>query len=29
VELPLKAGDEIEVGEKTVIRVLEAPDNHA
>lgn len=25
VEVPLKAGDEIEVGERTVIRVLEAP----
>lgn len=29
VEVPLKAGDEIEVGEITLIRVLEAPDPHA
>ncbi len=29
VEAPLKTGDEIEVGEKTVIRVLEAPEADA
>jgi pSer/pThr/pTyr-binding forkhead associated (FHA) protein len=28
-EVPLKAGDEIEVGELTVIRVLEAPNPNA
>lgn len=29
VEVPLKAGDEIEVGEVSLIRVLEAPDRNA
>jgi hypothetical protein len=29
VEVPLKPGDEIELGEQTVIRVVEAPDSHA